>query len=101
MAGNNSHEIHVFPIDQLLKGQAKPVVLRSVGTTFRQAAFIQNGKSVGLMLSETAKAVGQGSRAPKAGDLVFDLNTRKLGGDPTGWNLATPDLGEWSAAAKT
>src|SRR5439155_15961570 len=34
-AGNDAHEIHVFTIAQLVKGEGEPQVLRSAGATFR------------------------------------------------------------------
>ncbi|HLZ07572.1 MAG TPA: hypothetical protein VKT80_03225, partial [Chloroflexota bacterium] len=100
VAGNNSHEIHLYSLASLLKGETKSVVLRSVGATYRQAAFIQNANTLGLMLAESPKVAGQTSREPKAGDTIFDLTKRKLAGEATGWKLAIPDLGEWRAATK-
>ena len=97
VAGNNSHEIHLFLIADLLKGPTKPIVRRSVGAVYRFAAFVENGKSRGVVLSDAGKTAGQAPRDPKDGDTIFDLTDRKLTGTLTGWKLSTPDLGGWTA----
>src|SRR5262249_1538678 len=101
VAGNNSHEIHIFPIADLLKGATNPIVEQSKGALYRYAAFVENGQSRGLVLNETAKPVaGQPPRAPKNGDHIFDLTNRKLSASLTNWKVTTPELGDWTASDK-
>ncbi len=88
-AGSPGHEIKVFAAEDLLAGRPRPLqTLASAGATLRYAAPVKKGDRLGLVLGEgPAPAVGQPPRAPRAGDLIFDVTGRALGGDVAGWQL--------------
>jgi WD40 repeat protein len=102
VAGGDDHEVRVYAVADLLKGQAQPQVLRGAGTAVRYAAFVKKGDERGLLLSESGgKEPGEAPRAPAAGDLIFDLGKRVLNGDRAGWALDAPAAGGWRAEGLT
>lgn len=86
IAGSPEHEIQVFPVADLLKGQAKPQVLRGSGATFRQVGFLTKQDAVGLSLREQ----------PGQDPLVFDFKQRRLTTERAGWADSVVKLGDWS-----
>jgi WD40 repeat protein len=101
LAGAPDNTIRVYAIADLLRGRARPQVLRSIGAHIGYAAFVSKGqgkaRQVGLVLSEQAKVPpGSEPQAPQAGDMVLDFTTRLLAASTTGWNLDGPALAGWT-----
>lgn len=92
VAGNDDHELHVFTVEQLIKGQGEPQKLRSVGAVFRSVTFAKNGDAVGLVLGASPKA---DRTQVRDGDLVFDLTKRSLSKDTAGWAATGPNVTGW------
>jgi WD40 repeat protein len=97
VAGNDMHDILVYPIADLLKRGTEVQRIHSVGATIRDLAFVQDkNNDLGLWLTETPRGVtGSKSRRPDPDDLVFHFAKRTLlnGGDD--WTLARPRLAGW------
>lgn len=101
VAGNRTHDVLVYGIDDLLKGGAQPQVLRGVAESIRYAGFVTKGKDRGLVLNTLPKEIiGAAPRAPAAGDMVFDFTNRKLLGSPAGWQTDAPATGGWKVIQK-
>jgi len=103
VAGNPDHSILVYAIDDLLRGDAQPQVLRSVGATMRHVVFAQRqfkDKAVlGLALNENPRPAGQGVLGD---DLIFDFEERGFAGKvPAGWAAAAPAQGAWRVSNTT
>jgi WD40 repeat protein len=97
VAGNRSHDVIVYGIDDLLKNQPQPQRLHSIAETIRYASFLSKGNDRGLLLNAVPKkARGDAIRAPAAGDLIFDFANRKLTSDLAGWKVDAPPLGNWN-----
>jgi WD40 repeat protein len=96
VAGSVGHEIRLFAVKDLLpSGTPRPVILKSVGATFRYVSFGRSRNGRGLILNETAKkSLGGPARAPADGDLVFDLSAPGLAGID-GWQADAPDRAHW------
>lgn len=101
LAGDQDHEILVFPVEGLLAGNAEPKRLRSVGASQRSASFVRKGKELGLLLNErTVKRRGEVPDSPREGDRVFDLRRRTLTADAQGWRVDAPAGEGWRAVAE-
>jgi WD40 repeat protein len=98
-AGNDQHEIKVFPILELTKREPKFQTLKSAGDNFRGIAFVKKNNDLALALrSEVAQEAGQPIGDLKAGDLIFDFTRRSLVEDQTGWKIDAPAAGDWQAS---
>jgi WD40 repeat protein len=104
VAGNDQHEIKVFPIMELTNREPKFQALKSSGTNFRGIAFVKKNNDLALALRpQAADAAAPGADATrlaelKAGDLIFDFTRRSLLDDQTGWRIDAPEGGEWQAS---
>jgi len=100
-AGNKDHQILTFVVADLLGKQVPARKLQGAGVPIRSTAFVRKGKDVGLVLSlKAAQDIGK-PQAPRDGDWVFDLATRRLNGDLTGWALDAPNLKGWTTVAQS
>jgi WD40 repeat protein len=98
VAGNDDHQILIYPIKDLLDQHGDPQVLGGVGTTMHFVAFGVKGKDLGLILNERGKKTpGQPPRDSAPGDLVLDFANRSLTQDRDGWKTAFPPAGDWRA----
>jgi WD40 repeat protein len=98
VAGGPDHEILVFSIDALLNGAGNPQVLRGNGTMLRHVAFVQKGNAQGLLLNERWEDdPAERGREPRPGDLIFDIQERKLSKqeDARDWQTAVALLDGW------
>jgi len=92
VAGKSGHEIWVYAVGELFtKGNAKPLKLASVGTTFRHAAFVKGESGSGLVLNKEARK----DAAPRAGDLIFDFSRPGATNGIKGWQLDVADRAGW------
>src|SRR5207237_6256884 len=74
VAGNDQHEIKVFPILDLTKREPKFQTLKSTGDNFRGIAFVKKNNDLALALrSQAPQEAGQAISDLKAGDLIFDF----------------------------
>lgn len=90
VAGNTSHELHLYTIADLIErraGRVSPLILRGGGVEVRCVEFVKKGNNVGLLLSESSKGrAGDPPRGPgKPGDVIFDIGARSLTADLKGW----------------
>jgi WD40 repeat protein len=108
VAGNDSHDVLVYSIQDLLNQRGQAQTLRSMGTAFWFVAFVSKGKDLGLLLREkgvrtlfdpTKKLTLGVEKGPDtffaAGDLIFDFAQRRLTADRTGWKTTATALGGW------
>jgi WD40 repeat protein len=104
VAGNDQHEIKVFPILELTNREPKFQTLKSAGSSFRGIAFVKKNNDLALALRAAApEEAAPGADATrlaelKAGDLIFDFSRRSLTGDQTGWKIDAPTGGDWQAS---
>jgi WD40 repeat protein len=95
VAGDESHTVRLYALP--LNAEARPQLLRGLGTPLRQVAFATNNKKeLGLVLSETAREdAGKALQTIVEKDRVFHFGQRNLIAKPRGWQPAGPDLGDW------
>jgi WD40 repeat protein len=97
VAGNDQHEIKVFPIQELANKGPKLQTLKSAGGSFGALAFVKKNNDLALALrSQTAE--GGAITELKDGDLIFDFTRRSLLADQTGWKVDAPAGGDWQAS---
>lgn len=99
VAGREDHAIQVYSLEKLLKNDAQPQRLRSVGITMRAVAFVHKnkGQDLGLSLSETARPVPGRPARLADDDVVFDFGQRSLTPNPDkqGWEVVDAALNGW------
>src|SRR5439155_16078474 len=104
VAGNDQHEIKVFPILELTKREPRFQTLKSAGSNFRGIAFVKKNNDVALALrSQAADETGPGAAAAriaelKAGDVIFDFSRRRLTADQSGWSIDASAVGDWQGS---
>jgi WD40 repeat protein len=102
VAGNDQHEIKVFPIVELTNRQPKFQTLKSAGANFRGIAFVKKNNDLALALRPQASEAPAGVDTTRlaelrASDLIFDFVRRSLLNDQTGWRIDAPEGGDWRA----
>lgn len=104
VAGASDHTIRVYSVADLLRKQARPQLLQSIGAPMGQAAFVARGegkeRQLGLVLSEQPKAaLGDAPRPPQAGDFLLDFSRRRFSAALAGWQLDAPAPAGWTRRA--
>jgi WD40 repeat protein len=84
-AGNDTHQILVYSIGDLLNQTGQPQSLRGVGSAFTNAEFAASGKDEGLLLTTAT------------GRWVFDFVHSKLTDEIKNWTAESPQAGGWAA----
>ncbi|HVA51297.1 MAG TPA: hypothetical protein VNH11_33455 [Pirellulales bacterium] len=98
VTGGKDHRVRIYRASDL--GAEQAAVRQTIGgegTRFVDAAFVRNGRRLGLLLirSKEPKPRGRLPRQPIAGDLVFDADRGEVTGEVEGWQTLVPD-GGWS-----
>src|SRR5262249_28115859 len=95
VAGNSSHEILVYSVQELLNHRGEAQRLRGMGDTFGSAAFVKKDKGIGIVLKKTAGNAAENTRPVGHSDLIFDIGKRRLTDDEAGWEPNAPSLENW------
>ncbi|MCA9156963.1 MAG: hypothetical protein KDA72_01470 [Planctomycetales bacterium] len=93
LAGKSNHEIEIFQVDQLLRGQARPGRLKGNALTLSRAEFVERQGKIGLLLHEASDSeVGANDQT------LFNFSESTIErSDGASWAAHAPDTQGWTA----